>query len=64
MGKACARRVGHGLAPDSSFFALGAASTSTIAVIPDYDMVIVSRWVDGEAMDELIGKILRAVKEN
>ncbi len=49
-------------APETSFFALGAASTSTIAVIPDHDMVIVSRWVDGEAVDELIGKVLRAVK--
>jgi CubicO group peptidase (beta-lactamase class C family) len=48
-------------APDSSFFALGAGSTSTIAVLPDHDLIIVSRWVDGPAVDGLIERVLRAL---
>jgi len=45
-------------APESSFFALGAASTSTIWVDPDNDLVLVSRWIDGPEVNELIGRIL------
>ncbi|MFV1988827.1 MAG: glycoside hydrolase domain-containing protein, partial [Gemmatimonadota bacterium] len=47
-------------APESSFFALGAGSTSTIWVDPDHDIVLVSRWVDGPDVNELIGRILAA----
>lgn len=49
-------------APESSFFALGAGSTSTIAVIPDHELVIVSRWVDGPAVDGVIERVLKALK--
>ena len=45
-------------APESSFFALGAGSTSTIWVDPDHDLVMVSRWIDGPDVNELIGKVL------
>jgi hypothetical protein len=48
-------------APESSFFALGAASTSTIWVDPDHDIVMVSRWVDGPDVNELIGKVVAAL---
>ncbi|MDX1576963.1 MAG: serine hydrolase [Gemmatimonadota bacterium] len=48
-------------APESSFFALGAGSTSTIWIDPEHDLVLVSRWVDGPEVDELIGKILAAL---
>lgn len=48
-------------APESSFFALGAASTSTIWVDPENDLVLVSRWIDGPQVNELIGRILEAV---
>ena len=47
-------------APESSFFALGAASTSTIWIDPDRDIVLVSRWVDGPDVDGLIGRVLAA----
>ncbi|MCG8468376.1 MAG: serine hydrolase [Gemmatimonadetes bacterium] len=47
-------------APASSYFALGAGSTSTIWVDPDHDIVLVSRWLDGPDVNELIGKILAA----
>ncbi|MDH3731938.1 MAG: serine hydrolase [Gemmatimonadota bacterium] len=47
-------------APESSFFALGAGSTSTIWVDPDHDLVLVSRWIDGPQVNELIGRILQA----
>ncbi|MDX1395497.1 MAG: serine hydrolase [Gemmatimonadota bacterium] len=47
-------------APETSYFALGAGSTSTIWVDPDHDLVLVSRWIDGPDVDELIGRILAA----
>lgn len=48
-------------APESSFFALGAGSTSTIWVDPEHDIVLVSRWIDGPEVSELIGKVLDAL---
>jgi CubicO group peptidase (beta-lactamase class C family) len=50
-------------APESSVFAIGAASTSTIWIDPDHDLVMVSRWVDGPDVDELMRRILLAVQE-
>ena len=49
-------------APESSFFALGAASTSVIWVDPEHDIVAVTRWVDGtEHVNEFIRRVLDAV---
>lgn len=48
-------------APETSFFALGAGSTSTIWVDPEHDLVLVSRWLDGPEVDELIGLVLDAL---
>ena len=48
-------------APESSFFALGAGSTSTIWVDPEHDLVVVSRWVEGADVDGVIARVLRAV---
>jgi len=48
-------------APESSFFALGAGSTSTIWIDPDHDLVMVSRWIDGPDVNELIGQVLAAL---
>ncbi|HXV62335.1 MAG TPA: serine hydrolase [Vicinamibacteria bacterium] len=49
-------------ATSSSFFALGAGSTSTIVVDPDHDLVIVSRWVEGEQVDGVIARVLAAIE--
>ena len=50
-------------APASSFFALGAASTSVIWVDPGSGIVAVTRWVDGtEHVDEFIRLVLAAVQ--
>jgi CubicO group peptidase (beta-lactamase class C family) len=50
-------------APESSFFALGAASTSVIWVDPEHDLVAVTRWVDGdEHVNEFMGMVLAAMK--
>jgi CubicO group peptidase (beta-lactamase class C family) len=48
-------------APESSFFALGARSTSTIWVDPEHDLVVVSRWVEGADVDGVIARVLKAV---
>ena len=51
-------------APESSYFALGAASTSVIWVNPEHDIVTVTRWVDGtEHVDEFIRLVLEAVND-
>ncbi len=51
-------------APASSFFALGAASTSVIWVDPDHDLVTVTRWIDGdEHVNEFMRLVLAAVTE-
>ena len=50
-------------APESSFFALGAGSTSVIWVDPDNGIVAVTRWVDGnEHVDEFIRLVLTALQ--
>lgn len=49
-------------APESSFFALGAASTSVIWVDTEHDIVTVTRWVDGpEHVNEFMRLVLDAV---
>lgn len=49
-------------APESSFFALGAGSTSVIWVEPENEIVAVTRWVDGNAhVDEFIRLVLEAL---
>ncbi len=50
-------------APESSVFALGAASTSTIWIDPEHDLVMVSRWLDQADVDELIRRVLLAVPD-
>ncbi len=51
-------------APESSFFALGAASTSVIWIDPDNDIVTVTRWVDGSRhVDEFIRLVLAALTD-
>jgi CubicO group peptidase (beta-lactamase class C family) len=57
-------RVQFSNAPESSFFALGAGSTSTIWIDPEHDIVMVSRWVDGPDVNELIGKVLEALLDD
>jgi hypothetical protein len=48
-------------APESSFFALGAGSTSVIWVDPEHDIVTVTRWVDGgEHVNEFMRLVLEA----
>ena len=49
-------------APESSYFALGAASTSTIWIDPEHDIVMVSRWLDAPEVDGLIQRVLGAVE--
>lgn len=49
-------------APASSFFALGAGSTSVIWIDPDHDLVAVTRWIDGsEHVNAFMGMIMEAV---
>lgn len=47
--------------PESSVFAIGAGATSTIWIDPDHDLVVVSRWVEGEHLDGVFQRILAAV---
>ncbi len=50
-------------APESSYFALGAASTSVIWVDPEHDIVAVTRWVDGgEHVDRFMSLVLEALE--
>lgn len=50
-------------APETSFFALGAGSTSVIWVDPEHDIVTVTRWVDGdEHVNEFMRLVLDAVR--
>jgi hypothetical protein len=56
-------RVQFPSAPETSYFALGAASTSVIWVDPEHDIVAVTRWVDGtEHVDEFIRLVLAAIR--
>lgn len=51
-------------APENSFFALGAGSTSVIYVDPEHDLVTVTRWVDGgDHVNGFLERVLGAVVE-
>ncbi len=51
-------------APETSFFALGAGSTSVIWVEPELGIVTATRWVDGnEHVDEFIRLVLEALTD-
>ncbi|MFQ6046543.1 MAG: serine hydrolase domain-containing protein [Gemmatimonadales bacterium] len=49
-------------APENSFCHLG-AGTNMVCVIPDYDLVVVARWIQRDAMDGLVGRVIGAVKD-
>jgi CubicO group peptidase (beta-lactamase class C family) len=48
-------------APESSFCHLG-AGTNMVCVVPEHDLVIVARWIERDAMDGLVGKVIAAVE--
>ncbi|HAA77156.1 TPA: serine hydrolase [Candidatus Latescibacteria bacterium] len=47
-------------APESCFYH-GGAGTNRIMGIPELDLVVVSRWIDGEAYSEFVNRLLFAV---
>jgi CubicO group peptidase (beta-lactamase class C family) len=47
-------------APSSAFFHLG-AGTNMIYVDPENDLVIVARWIEREAMDGLVKRVINAI---
>ncbi len=47
-------------ATERTFAALG-AGTNAIVIVPEYDLVIVVRWINTAKLGELIGKVLAAV---
>jgi CubicO group peptidase (beta-lactamase class C family) len=47
-------------APASSFFALGSGG-NVIWIDPDHDLVVVTRWLDFEALDAFAKKVMAAV---
>ncbi len=47
-------------APESSYFAIGAGQ-STIWIDPEYDLVMVARWVDEAKTNALIGRVMDAL---
>jgi hypothetical protein len=47
-------------APESTFCHLG-AGTNMVCAIPEYDLVVVARWINGRAMDGLIQRVLESV---
>ncbi len=47
-------------APESSYFHAGAGD-NLIIVIPDYDLVVVVRWLQRTKRDEFVGKVLNAI---
>jgi len=47
-------------APEEAWAHLGAGS-NVVYVDPVHDLVIVTRWIQGSAMDELIGRVLAAL---
>jgi CubicO group peptidase (beta-lactamase class C family) len=48
-------------APPTSFFALGAGQ-NTIWIDPDLDLLVVARWMDKEAVDGLLAKVMAALR--
>jgi CubicO group peptidase (beta-lactamase class C family) len=48
-------------APESSFCHRGAGA-NVICAIPDYDLVVVARWIRADRVDGLVQRILAAVR--
>ena len=55
-----AGEAGHDNAPDESFQFVGAGS-NIVYVDPVHDLVIVTRWIRGNQMNELIGRVIGAM---
>ena len=49
-------------APAEAFMHVGAGN-NLIYVDPVHDLVIVARWIERAAMDEIVGTVLRGIKE-
>jgi CubicO group peptidase (beta-lactamase class C family) len=47
-------------APENSFCHRG-AGVNVVCAFPDYDLVIVARWIRGDAVDGLVQRVLAAV---
>ncbi|HSG82425.1 MAG TPA: serine hydrolase [Gemmatimonadota bacterium] len=47
-------------APESTFCHLG-AGTNLVCAIPEYDLVVVARWINGRASDGFIRRVLESV---
>jgi len=48
-------------APESAFFHLG-AGTNMVYVDPEHDLVIVARWIDRNAMDGIVKRVLGGLR--
>jgi CubicO group peptidase (beta-lactamase class C family) len=48
-------------APHDAFFALG-AGTHVVAVLPSQDIVLVARWILKTRVEDLIGRVLAALR--
>ena len=48
-------------APEGTWVHLG-SGTNMVYCDPENDLVIVARWIDGGAMEELVGKVLEAME--
>jgi len=48
-------------APESSFFHLG-AGTNMVYVDPENDIVIVARWIDRNAMDGIVKRVINGIR--
>ncbi len=49
-------------APESTFCHLG-AGTNMVCAVPEHDLVVVARWIRGNAVDELLQRVIAAVEE-
>lgn len=49
-------------APETAFAHLG-AGTNMVYVDPEHDLVVVARWIQGDALDGLIQRVLAAIEE-
>jgi hypothetical protein len=47
-------------APASAFAHLG-NGTNLVYVDPEHDLVVVARWIDNDAVDGFLGRVLAAV---
>jgi hypothetical protein len=47
-------------APESSFFALGSGG-NVIWIDPDHDLVVVTRWLDFDALDGFARRVVAAM---